>query len=123
MYLFSGEIGIRTPGTSRYNSFQDCRNRPLCHFSRECVKVIYFFVLQQLFSIIFLVILEKLSRSFQCDITTMRILFLFFALFSSVTFGTKGLFSPKPYVRNKFGLHPLLNKNSFTELALFSERL
>ena len=29
-----GEIGIRTPGTSRFNSFQDCRNRPLCHFSR-----------------------------------------------------------------------------------------
>ncbi len=31
--LICGEIGIRTPGTSRYNSFQDCRNRPLCHFS------------------------------------------------------------------------------------------
>jgi len=30
---FGGEIGIRTPGTSRFNSFQDCRNRPLCHFS------------------------------------------------------------------------------------------
>jgi hypothetical protein len=32
-FLLSGEIGIRTPGTSRFNSFQDCRNRPLCHFS------------------------------------------------------------------------------------------
>jgi len=28
-----GERGIRTPGTLRYNSFQDCRIRPLCHFS------------------------------------------------------------------------------------------
>ena len=25
--------GIRTPGTSRYNGFQDRRNRPLCHSS------------------------------------------------------------------------------------------
>ncbi len=30
---FGGEIGIRTPGTSRFNSFQDCRNRPLCQLS------------------------------------------------------------------------------------------
>ena len=29
-----GETGIRTPGTSRYNGFQDRRNRPLCHLSR-----------------------------------------------------------------------------------------
>ena len=30
---FSGERGIRTPGTSRYNGFQDHRIRPLCHLS------------------------------------------------------------------------------------------
>ena len=30
---FSGERGIRTPGGVTLNSFQDCRNRPLCHFS------------------------------------------------------------------------------------------
>ena len=30
---FSGEIGIRTPGTSQFNGFQDRRNRPLCHLS------------------------------------------------------------------------------------------
>ena len=29
-----GETGIRTPGTSRYNGFQDRRNRPLCHLSK-----------------------------------------------------------------------------------------
>ena len=29
----SGERGIRTPGPVTVNSFQDCRNRPLCHFS------------------------------------------------------------------------------------------
>jgi hypothetical protein len=28
-----GERGIRTPGGLTLNSFQDCRNRPLCHFS------------------------------------------------------------------------------------------
>jgi hypothetical protein len=34
--LFSGlrgERGIRTPGPVTVNSFQDCRIRPLCHFS------------------------------------------------------------------------------------------
>ena len=30
---FSGERGIRTPGTSQFNGFQDRRNRPLCHLS------------------------------------------------------------------------------------------
>ena len=33
-YFFSGETGIRTPGTSQYNGFQDRRNRPLCHLSK-----------------------------------------------------------------------------------------
>jgi hypothetical protein len=28
-----GERGIRTPGTFRYNGFQDRRIKPLCHFS------------------------------------------------------------------------------------------
>ena len=31
--LLRGERGIRTPGPVTVNSFQDCRNRPLCHFS------------------------------------------------------------------------------------------
>ena len=30
-----GERGIRTPGTSRYNGFQDRRIRPLCHLSER----------------------------------------------------------------------------------------
>ena len=29
----SGELGIRTPGPVTVNSFQDCRNRPLCQLS------------------------------------------------------------------------------------------
>ncbi len=33
----SGERGIRTPGTSRYGSFQDCCNRPLYHLSKKMV--------------------------------------------------------------------------------------
>ena len=36
--LFSGETGIRTPGTSRYNGFQDRRNRPLCHLSKTSLS-------------------------------------------------------------------------------------
>lgn len=30
---FSGERGIRTPGTLQYIGFQDRRIRPLCHLS------------------------------------------------------------------------------------------
>lgn len=32
-FPFGGERGIRTPGLLRVNSFQDCRDRPLRHFS------------------------------------------------------------------------------------------
>ena len=35
--LFCGERGIRTPGTSQYNGFQDRRDRPLCHLSKTSV--------------------------------------------------------------------------------------
>ena len=31
--LACGERGIRTPGASQLNGFQDRRNRPLCHLS------------------------------------------------------------------------------------------
>ena len=40
--LFSGETGIRTPGTSRYNGFQDRRNRPLCHLSKTSLSEVLF---------------------------------------------------------------------------------
>ena len=40
--LFSGETGIRTPGTSRYNGFQDRRNRPLCHLSKTSFSEVLF---------------------------------------------------------------------------------
>ena len=36
--VYCGETGIRTPGTSRYNGFQDRRNRPLCHLSKTLFK-------------------------------------------------------------------------------------
>ena len=32
--LCCGERGIRTPGASQLNGFQDRRNRPLCHLSK-----------------------------------------------------------------------------------------
>jgi hypothetical protein len=31
--FFSGEGGIRTPGSLQINGFQDRRDRPLCHLS------------------------------------------------------------------------------------------
>jgi hypothetical protein len=34
-----GELGIRTPGPVTVNSFQDCRNRPLCQLSGAKVRV------------------------------------------------------------------------------------
>lgn len=37
-----GERGIRTPGTSRFNGFQDRRIRPLCHLSRRDKSRIFF---------------------------------------------------------------------------------
>ena len=40
--VYCGEGGIRTPGTSQYNGFQDRRNRPLCHLSRTPSEVLYF---------------------------------------------------------------------------------
>ena len=36
VFYSCGGKGIRTPGTFQYNSFQDCRNRPLCHPSNIC---------------------------------------------------------------------------------------
>ena len=38
----SGETGIRTPGTSQYNGFQDRRNRPLCHLSKTSFSEVLF---------------------------------------------------------------------------------
>ena len=34
--ISGGERGIRTPGTSRYDGFQDRCNRPLYHLSNGC---------------------------------------------------------------------------------------
>ena len=40
--VYCGETGIRTPGTSRYNGFQDRRNRPLCHLSKTSLSEVLF---------------------------------------------------------------------------------
>ena len=48
-FRLGGERGIRTPGTLRYNSFQDCRIRPLCHFS--AAKVVIDFKYEIIFSL------------------------------------------------------------------------
>ena len=44
---FSGKRGIRTPGPSQVNGFQDRRIRPLCHLSMRqsvcCINMPFFF--------------------------------------------------------------------------------
>ena len=48
--MFSGKRGIRTPGASQLNGFQDRRNRPLCHLSeRKNITEISFFQLEARF--------------------------------------------------------------------------
>ena len=42
-----GERGIRTPGGVTLNSFQDCRIRPLCHFSLADANIRSFFISTQ----------------------------------------------------------------------------
>ena len=49
--LFGGERGIRTPGASQLNGFQDRRNRPLCHLSND--KSTLFFLICKIFLQIF----------------------------------------------------------------------
>ena len=45
-----GERGIRTPGASQLNGFQDRRNRPLCHLSfKSGAKVLLFFQIHKFF--------------------------------------------------------------------------
>lgn len=36
---YSGERGIRTPGTFQFYSFQDCRNSPLYHLTKILQKI------------------------------------------------------------------------------------
>ena len=42
IYAISGELGIRTPGPVTVNSFQDCRNRPLCQLSGAKIRAAKF---------------------------------------------------------------------------------
>ena len=44
--LSGGELGIRTPGPVTVNSFQDCRNRPLCQLS-GCKIIVLNFIYQK----------------------------------------------------------------------------
>ncbi len=51
---FRGEGGIRTPGTSQFNGFQDRRNRPLCHLSKCGCKYKDFILFSKLFLCFFI---------------------------------------------------------------------
>ena len=46
---FCGERGIRTPGGVTLNSFQDCRIRPLCHFSYAVANIHSLFEIRKVF--------------------------------------------------------------------------
>ena len=59
-WSFGGEGGIRTPGGMTLNSFQDCRNRPLCHFS-EGKSTIFFNFATQFVKIIFVTLNSQTS--------------------------------------------------------------
>ena len=56
---FCGERGIRTPGTSQFNGFQDRRDRPLCHLSECRAKVDDFLKHQNSFLQFFPEVLKK----------------------------------------------------------------
>jgi hypothetical protein len=45
--FWSGERGIRTPGGVTLNSFQDCRIRPLCHFSLAEANIVMILTVTQ----------------------------------------------------------------------------
>ena len=45
--IYCGERGIRTPGTSQFNGFQDRRNRPLCHLSNMLRNHFYLIAVQR----------------------------------------------------------------------------
>ena len=47
--FFCGERGIRTPGGVTLNSFQDCRIRPLCHFSYAVANIHSLFEIRKVF--------------------------------------------------------------------------
>ena len=59
---FSGETGIRTPGASQHNGFQDRRNRPLCHLSRTSFGKHFFSKAMQRYALFWK--LQILSRFF-----------------------------------------------------------
>ena len=42
--ISGGERGIRTPGASQLNGFQDRRNRPLCHLSRDKSTAVFYII-------------------------------------------------------------------------------
>ena len=42
LLVFCGKGGIRTPGASQLNGFQDRRNRPLCHLSEDKDKASFY---------------------------------------------------------------------------------
>ena len=55
-----GEGGIRTPGASQLNGFQDRRNRPLCHLSNH--KSTTFFYFYQIFLVQVVFLVKKIAK-------------------------------------------------------------
>ena len=57
-----GERGIRTPGTSQFNGFQDRRNRPLCHLSNAFKALCFPSKAMQMY--MFFLLLQTISSTF-----------------------------------------------------------
>ena len=67
--IFCGERGIRTPGTSQYNGFQDRRDRPLCHLSigmlyflKRCKDTAFFEITKYKFRLLQTLFSSKMQR-------------------------------------------------------------
>ena len=62
LYFRGGERGIRTPGPVTVNSFQDCRIRPLCHFSSKTRNICHCECKYSLFFISAKTLLKKIKN-------------------------------------------------------------
>lgn len=57
-----GGPGIRTPGTFRFNGFQDRRIRPLCHFSKKERRKYNAFLIFTEFNLLFYMYVSEYQR-------------------------------------------------------------
>ena len=116
-----GETGIRTPGTSQFNGFQDRRNRPLCHLSQTSFQKCFPLKAVQRYGT-FLI-----PQTFRGKNSFFRLIFSFSPLHSCLITAERWVrttFLVRKYsIRNApaFSLHPqALKKGAFHKAPFFS---